>query len=274
MKLIASVMIPFLFLFPDSAKETKYTGSTPANQHVRAFLGISFTDSIDFIRWNVVFENDKYTLRCNYGIGKPNTKGFINGGKWVELHGAWKKDGNYYYLKNENKSLILLEVNTDLLHIIDGNNNLSVGNGGWSYTLNRIAPVVTDEITITFKKPILKDSTAYQGRTPCGVPGIHSIEKTCYKLKWSLVLYADRKSNEPRTYKLSGTAWEQRPGKVGEWKIVRGKHGRIIYQLKDENGGVLINLVQLDDNILAFADAEEKLLVGDEDFSYTLSRKW
>jgi hypothetical protein len=106
------------------------------------------------------------------------------------------------------------------------------------------------------------------------VPGIHSIEKICYKLKWSLVLYADPKSNEPRRYKLSGTAWEQRPGKVGEWKIVKGKHGKIIYQLKDENGDVFINLVKLDDNVLAFADTQEKLLVGDEDFSYTLSRKW
>ena len=274
MKLIASAFISSLFLFCDSAKETKYTGSTPANQVVRAFLGISAADSVDFIRWSLEFENDKFTLRCNYGIGQPNTSGFINGGKWVELRGTWKKDGNYYHLQNANKSLILIEVNTDLLHIIDGNNNLSVGNGGWSYTLNRIAPVATDEITIIFRKPILKDSMVYQGRTPCGVPGIHSIEKTCYKLKWSLVLYADPKSNEPHRYKLSGTAWEQRPGKVGEWKIVRGKHGRIIYQLKDENGGVLINLVQLDHNVLAFADTEERLLVGDEDFSYTLSRKW
>jgi hypothetical protein len=274
MKLIASAFIPFLFLFCDSAKETKYTGSTPANPVVRTFLGIPSVDSIDFIRWSVAFQNDKYTVRCNYGIGKPNTKGFINGGKWVELHGSWKKEANYYRLQNADKSLVLIEVNTDLLHIIDGNNNLSVGNGGWGYTLNRIAPVATDEITIASKKPLLKDSMAYQGRTPCGVPGIHSIEKPCYKLKWSLVLYADPKNNKPRGYKLFGTAWEQKPGKVGAWNIVRGKHGRIIYELKDENGGLLINLVQLDDNILAFADTEQKLLVGDEDFSYTLSRKW
>jgi hypothetical protein len=26
-----------------------------------------------------------YTLNCNYGIGKPNTNGFINGGKKIEL---------------------------------------------------------------------------------------------------------------------------------------------------------------------------------------------
>jgi hypothetical protein len=36
----------------------------------------------------------------------------------------------------------------------------------------------------------------------------------------------------------------------------------------------LINLVQLDDNVVAFADTEEELLMGDEDFSYSLTRKW
>jgi hypothetical protein len=273
MKLIALALIPFWFLFR-AGKETKYTGSTPANQVVRDFLGISPTDSVDFIRWNMVFQNDKYTLRCNYGIGKPNTNGFINGGKWVELHGVCQKDGNHYHLQNAKRTLVLIEVNTDLLHIIDANNNLSVGNGGWSYTLNRTGPVITDEITIAFKKPILKDSAAYQGRTPCGVPGMKSADKPCYKLKWYLVFYANPKSNEPRTYKLRSVVREQVIDKVGEWKVIVGKHGRIIYQLKDENDKVFVSLVKLDDNILAFADAGEKLLVGNEDFSYTLSRKW
>jgi len=274
MKSIASVLISFFFLLFASGKETKYTGSTPANPVVKGFLGIPLRDSVDFIRWSIAFENNKYTLCCNYGIGKPNTNGFFNGGKWIELRGALKKERSYYRLQNANKTLAFIEVNPDLLHIVDANNDWLVGNGGWSYTLNRISPVMTDEIDITFLKPILKDSMVYQGRTPCGVPGIESVEKPCYKLKWYLVLYADPKSNEPRTYKLLGTAWRQRPGKVGEWKIVIGKDGRIVYQLKDEDGSVLINLVKLDDNILTFSNSQGKLLVGDEDFSYTLSRKW
>jgi hypothetical protein len=274
MKLIVSVLISFLFVFSVRGKETKYTGSTPANQVVRTFLGISSADSVDFIRWSVAFENNKYMLRCNYGIGKPNTTGFINGGKWVELQGALKKEGNHYHLQNANKSLVLIEVNTDLLHILDGDDKLSVGNGGWSYTLNRVAPVVTDEITVAFKNPILKDSMAYQGRTPCGVPGMKSAEKPCYKLKWYLVFYADAKSSEPLIYKLRSVVKEQVMDKVGAWKITVGKHGRIIYELKDQNGNAFVNLIKLDDNILAFADADEKLLVGNEDFSYTLSRKW
>jgi len=273
MKLIASALISFLVLL-HNGKEIKYEGSTPANHIVKSFLGIPLSDSVDFIRWTIALENDKYYLRCNYGIGKPNTSGFINGGKWVELQGSCRKEGNHYLLQNANKSLGLVEINPDLLHVLDGDNNLSIGTGGWSYTLNRVAPVVTDEILIIFKKPILKDSMAYQGRTPCGVPGIEVGERPCYKLKWSLTLYADSKSNQPRSYKLRSILREQVADKLGEWKIITGKHGRIIYQLADKNGGIWINLIRLDDNVLAFADADQRLLVGDEDFSYTLSRKW
>jgi len=272
MKLIAALSLSVMFLSCASGKETKYAGSTPANQVVRAFLEIPSADSVDFIRWHIAFENDKYTLQCNYGVGKPNTRDFINGGKWVELHGTLKKDGKYYHLQNTNRTLSLIELNPNLLHILDAEHNLSVGTGGWSYTLNRISPSITDDVNIEFRKPILKDSMAYHGRTPCGVPGMKSLEKPCYKLKWYLVFYADPKRNEPRGYRLRSVVREHSIDKVGEWQIIIGKQGRIIYQLKNDT--LLINLVKLDDQILAFADSDGKLLVGDEDFSYTLSRKF
>src|SRR5689334_14067566 len=65
-----------------------YTGSTPANAAVvRTFLGIPLTDSVDFIRWKLHFNNTDFELHCNYGIGKPNTSGFYDGGKTVGLKG-------------------------------------------------------------------------------------------------------------------------------------------------------------------------------------------
>src|SRR5262245_57415910 len=79
-------------------KEKKFTGSTPADAVVRSFLGIASSDSIDFIRWNLLLEDDHYHLTCNYGVGKPNTRGFINGGTMVETTGALKKEKNYYHL--------------------------------------------------------------------------------------------------------------------------------------------------------------------------------
>lgn len=60
---------------------------------------------------------------------------------------------------------------------------------------------------------------------------------------------------------------------MGSWKIIAGKNGRTIYQLNDEDGNGFLYLLKLDEHVLVFTDAKGKLLVGDEDFSYTLNSK-
>jgi len=88
----------FLILLASCAggKESTYIGSTPATSNVvRSFLGIPFSDSIDFIRWKITMLDNKYSLQCNYGIGKPNTNGFISNGKWIALRGGLKKEKNF-----------------------------------------------------------------------------------------------------------------------------------------------------------------------------------
>jgi len=67
--------------------EKTYTGSTPADAPIKSFLGIPLSDSVDFIRWKLLIRNNEYQLQCNYGISKPNTDGFINGGEKIELKG-------------------------------------------------------------------------------------------------------------------------------------------------------------------------------------------
>ena len=42
--------------------------------------------------------------------------------------------------------------------------------------------------------------------------------------------------------------------------------------MNDDKGNGLLYLLKLDEHILVFTDAHEKLLVGNEDFSYTLNR--
>ena len=257
-----------------SGKENSYTGSTPAAPVVRSFLGISLTDSIDFIRWKLVLTNNQYTLNCNYGIGKPNTNGFMEGGKKVELHGALRKEKNDYLLQNGNAILKVTELNSNLLHFLDNNNSLLIGNGGWSYTLNNITPSPTDQVNLKAPPTSIKDSMAFEGRTPCDVPGVIPAGMQCYKLKWYIVLYGDTKKNEPVTYKMFGTPYRKEGGKKGNWKIVTGKDGRIIYQINDENGNGFLYLLKLDEHILIFTDASGKLLVGNEDFGYTLNSRW
>ena len=257
----------------ENIKENTFTGSTPADVIVKSFLGIPLPDSIDFIRWKLVLQDNRYQIQCNYGIGKPNTDGFIEGGKKIELNGVLKKENNYYLLQNTGKTLKLAELNADLLHLLDEDNNLLVGNGGWSYTFNNITPSVTDQININPKQTALTDSMAFQGRTPCKVPGIIRPGVECYKLKWYAVLYADAAKNQPGTYRILGTPWRKEGGITGNWNIITGKDGRIIYRLNDEKGNGFLYLLKLDENILVFTDADGKLLVGDEDFSYTLNRE-
>jgi hypothetical protein len=276
MKLIATFLLFTLLASCASSKETKYTGSTPAAPLVRTFLGILLTDSVDFIRWNLTLTDNRYTLNCNYGIGKPNTNGFYDGGKKIEISGAFKKEKNNYLLQNGNQILKLAELNNNLLHILNDNNSLMIGNGGFSYLLNNMAPTLTDRVSIASKKIALKDSMAFQGRTLCEDFSINRPGHGCIKMKWSIVFYANVDKNEPTTYLLnrSNMLPLEYPGKKGTWKIIAGKDGRIIYVLTPDMETTPTYLLKLDEGVLIFTNANGNLLVGNHDFSYTLNRRF
>lgn len=274
MKLVATLLLMTLLVSCASSKETNYTASTPAAPLIRKFLGVSLTDSIDFIRWKLSLTDNKYSLECNYGIGKPNTNGFYEGGKKIAFSGAVKRENNNYILENGNRLLKLAELNANLLHILNNDNSLLIGNGGWSYALNNTTPSASNQSKLVSKQTVLKDSIAFEGRTPCGVPHMIEPGKECYKLKWYLVLYSNEK-NEPATYRILATPFRREDGgKKGNWKITTGKDGRIVYELYDDNKNVLIYLLKLDEGVLIFTDANGNLLVGDHDFSYTLNRRF
>jgi len=274
MKIFSPILSILLLISCASGKEKEktYTGSTPAGVVARTFLGIPLTDSVDFIRWELFLRDGQYHLHYNYGIGKPNTNGFINDGIKMELSGELSKDKNYYRLSNAGKFLQVAELNGDLLQLLDEERKMLVGNGGWSYTLNNTGPALSDEVSIKAMKTPLNDSMVFDGRTPCGVPGVIAPGTECYKLKWRIVLYAKTSRDEPGTYKILGTALRKEGGQAGDWQVISGKDGRIIYQLNDENGKGFIYLLKLDEQVLVFTTAEGKLLVGNQDFSYTMNR--
>lgn len=253
-----------------NGKEKTYVGSTPADNVVRSFLGISLSDSVDFIRWWVTIDGEKYNLKCNYGIGKPGTPGFWNGGNWMKLSGSITRNGNYYSFENNGGRLMVLQINPTLLHLVDENKNLLVGNGGFSYMLNnKTAP--TDQLNVLSAQEQLSDSMTFQGRTLCSDFSINPPGANCAKMKWNIVLYTDAVSHNPTTYLLNRNRFDA--GKKGTWKIITTKSGRIIYELAPEHGSISTHLLKLDDNILLFIDAKGNLLVGNEDFSFTLNRK-
>ena len=276
MKLIATLLSLTLLFSWANSKETNYTASTPAAPLVRKFLGISLTDSIDFIRWKLSITENKYSLECIYGIGKPNTNGFYDGGKKIAFSGKIKKEKNNYLLINNNKTLKLAELNNNLLHILNNDNTLLIGGGGWSYVLNNTTPSLTNKVNMIAKQTSYRDSVAFQGRTPCGDFSINHPGNGCIKMKWYIVLYANAVKNESIIYLLNRSHMFplEYPGKKGTWKIIEGKDGRIIYELTPDKETIHTYLLKLDDGVLIFTDANGNLLVGDHDFSYTLNRSF
>lgn len=255
---------------PFKASE-RFTASTPANNQIKAFLNIPLADSVDFIRWHLTFDEKEYKLSARYGLSKPNTNGFINDGQLVEITDNWSKSGSERVLNNGSKSIRLIALNSALLHFIDSSGKFMIGNGGWSYTLNNSDSKETGNIWAGQKSNILKDSVKYEGRTPSGIPGVPH-ESVYNKLKWQIIFYADAKTNTPTTYRAVSAPWRSRGGKRGTWKIVKDAQGGVIYQLFNEDDTVFVSLLKADDNILLFMDGNGGLLVGNEDFSYTLNK--
>ena len=83
-----------------------------------------------------------YVLATNY------TNGFIGGGKKIVVNGKYainygagtNPNAKVYYL-NEDKlqsPILLIEMDSNILHFADANKDFIIGNGGWGYVLNRI----------------------------------------------------------------------------------------------------------------------------------------
>jgi hypothetical protein len=256
MKIITALLL--LLLTSSADGKAVYIGSTPANNSVKSFLGIPLSDSVDFIRWKLVTHGEQYSVHCDYGIGKPNTNGFIDK-KTIDIKGKLTKEGNYYRLYNNNKTMLLAALNANVLHFANADKRFMTGNGGWSYNLYSSGAGLP--VDIKLKQVALKDSMVFLGRTPCreiAKLGLR-LSENCYKIKWSLILYTSK--GKPTTYRTRGNIAPA----TGTWKI---KNNMIILEAEHP-----VYFIMPDENILLFTDAKWNLLQGDEDFGYTLNRK-
>jgi hypothetical protein len=219
--------------------------------------------------------SNQFKLHCQYGIGKPNTPGFIDE-KRAAFEGELTKKGNIYYLKHKGKQLSLLEVNTNVLHLLDHSNNMLIGNGGYSFALNNTAPVKTDQLNIQPKQNIPKYPLVFEGRTPCQeLSALLNLNKSeaCNKMKWYILFFADSVTNTPSYYLKGGIGYRRETMEKGKWQIIRDKNDRTIYKLNPDSLDYSLYLLKGDDNILFFIDPNGRLLVGNENFSYTLNRR-
>lgn len=130
-----------------------FVGSTPCDSFIKVSLGIPADTKCDFIKWTLRLhkaqqDSDTFQMTALYGEGQPNTNGFIGGGKQIAATGNYiinygapaNPNMRIYYLNGNNlpSSFLLLELDSNILHFADNDKRLLVGNGGWSYVLNRI----------------------------------------------------------------------------------------------------------------------------------------
>lgn len=264
-------------------------GSTPGDEFVKTMLTIPTETKVDFIRWSLILDDkNNFVLDINYGESQPNTLGFKGDGEKKSFKGTFSvsETSNFkevYHLKSSDffTEILIAKLNENIFHLLTSQNQMIVGNGGWSYSLNRKVPVHNDEISITSK--ISEDKSVqlvYDGRTPCQEFANEHPEmkaaSSCFKIKWRLTLNRDSITYQPTTCTIRNIVDNQPRDIIGKWEIVKGTErnpNAIIYKVKVDNLSEPILLFVGDENVLFFLDKNKTPMIGNKDFSFTMNKK-
>lgn len=267
-------------------------GCTPGDDLIKFQLGISNETIIDFIKWDLTLDSlnqNNFVLKINYGESQPNTLGFKTGAKKKSYQGEFrisKENGNEIYQLNcagFQNEITLIKLNANIFHFLTPQKQLMCGNGGWSYTLNNKTPDKNNYPlpTLTNAIALLNDTVlqvTYDGRTPCqdfAAENNLTVNQSCFKLKWKLILNKDPKTLQPTTYKLKRTNSRETDIK-GNWAIIKGAASNpnvIILQLDPDKPNQTVSLFVGDENVLFFLHKDKNLFVGNENFSFTLNKR-
>lgn len=110
----------------------------------------------------------------------------------------------------------------------------------------------------------------------------------CHCITWQLTLFTNRNAGLPGSYKLLanyGLPGKNDPNQIedgpqveqqGVWKIVRGTKAdkdAAVYQLTADKGRKSVSLVKVGENLLHFLNPHKSLMIGNDGWNYTLSRK-
>jgi hypothetical protein len=264
-------------------------GCTPGDDLIKSQLGIQADTKIDFIRWDLKFDkSNTFILNIKFGENQPNTLGFIAGGQSKNFQGTYTISKNtnneYYHLKAEQLKITLVRLNDNLFHLLTTENNLMVGNGGWSYTLNNKNPtkIIGYLPSSTTSHNTLNDKliqVIYDGRTPCqefATEHQMNVSESCFKLKWKLTLNRDSVTFSPTTYSIRKIVDGVVRDITGSWTIIKGTElnpDAIIYQLDPDNLNKTISLFVGDENVLYFLHKDKNLFIGNDNFSFTLNKR-
>jgi hypothetical protein len=292
-----AVAVMWLACLPCGAIGAEFVGSTPGGALPREFLGGLPADApCHCVMWQLTLRTNRptYDVVARYRIpSRGNTNQSADGpsvtsrGRWEVVKGA-RPNGVVYRLTSEKtqRSLFFVTVGENLLHLLNPDGTLMVGNGGWSYTLNRAdhaekpgdpsqAPDMSYKISPLATGPNVFG--VFEGRSPClGIARELKIpQHTGMKVKWRVTLYQNPETSTPTTYRIEGSLHRQ-AAREGTWSIVRGTKtdpNATIYQLSPTATEAALVLLKGDDNVLFFVNGEREPLIGHADFSYTLNRR-
>ena len=283
-----------------------FAGNTPCIAQVRPVLQIPEDADCDQIIWSLVLRQDPqtgapatYSLISYYGLSKQGTNNLVGGGTPISMEGNWaitkgtkdNPNATVYQINpaDSQTTVSFLKISDDLIHVLSREKSMLVGNGAWSYTLDRmdnqkqaqsepLSKSIPDPPTRPPQPPMPAGSSVFgifDGRTPC-----HEVVLAftgtapfpgCMKIKWRLTFYQDSTTGAPGRYLFMGTS----AYREGSWRIVHGMDddpNAILYQLQPDGAQQAFYFLKVDDNHLFMMDSAMNLLVGNELFSYTLSR--
>lgn len=130
-----------------------FVGSTPCDDLPRQFLGIPAHSPCERITWQLTLLTDQdtflptiYKLVSTYGMQAQSAPGFVAGGTTTEMQGIWaivkgtksNPEAVVYKLhaQEPRSPLFIVKVGDHLLHLLNPDKSLMLGNPAWSYSLN------------------------------------------------------------------------------------------------------------------------------------------
>jgi hypothetical protein len=140
---------------PASPALAVYVGSTPCSAGTRPLPGMLPQGTVEMMKWRLQLFDDNgqplsgtYTLQCSYGMCQQGTKWLVNGGNQLHRKGKWtmikgsktNPSAIIYRLDPDTPSVAVsfLRVSDHLIHLLDSEQRLMIGNGAFGYTLNMV----------------------------------------------------------------------------------------------------------------------------------------
>ena len=283
------LFIAVFFLNSCSAQNSvnlKLIGSTPGDDEIKTMLLIPADTQIDFIKWDLLLEDsDSFELGIQFGLSKPNTLDFINDGQMLTFKGHFFKTSisdkysDAIMLQTaQGLKISLVKISDNVYHILNKNNRLMNGNGGWSYSLFSKERIESNNILIKSSAIDLSSKElVFDGRTPCQEfakeQNRMEVSKECFKLKWRFVFQKEKGGATSGKCIIKNIVGQEPKNMDAQWELIKDENANFLYKIVHQNFAKPILFFIADENVLFFVDDTFSPLIGNENFGFALNRK-